>query len=50
MSINWETQFLIPGDWTTENDLIQCVILEFFVKRRGFGFFSRPTVLTKLID
>ena len=38
MSINWGTQFLIPADWTTENDLIQCVILEFFVKRRGFGF------------
>ena len=38
MFINWGTQFLIPADWTTENDLIQCVILEFFVKRRGFGF------------
>ena len=34
-------QFLIPADWIIENDLCQtlCVILDFFVKWRGFGLF-----------
>ena len=39
--INWGNQFLIPPDWVIENDLylILCVVLEIFVKRKGFGLF-----------
>ena len=35
------SQFLISSDWIIEDDLCQIlwVVLEFFVKRRGFGLF-----------
>ena len=39
--IDWGNQFLIPTDWIIENDLCQIlwVVLEFFIKPRGFGLF-----------
>ena len=39
--INWGIQFYIPAESITEYDLYQifCMILEYFVKRRGFGLF-----------
>ena len=39
--IVWGSQFLILPDWIIKNGLCQilCLVLEFLIKRRGFGLF-----------